>query len=248
LNEKKIQQRMDFDGASLDLLDDMDVVDVTNPLDDSRMILDLDGSTNDALNDSSFQQTGNEQIEDDEEEDEEEDDNDSTNEPTASIMGGTEDGFSEVGDQKVVAKGREKSNAKAVECLDLDGNVIEIFKSGLAASTKLNIPQGDISQCCRGLKRSVAGYRFRFHGDTEERVGGELKLKRGYGYVLEPVYPGENKEPASVSAASTRNTRASRGEYSILNAQQMESRSSDGFKAIAAIKVSKIDITSSQTH
>jgi hypothetical protein len=45
--------------------------------------------------------------------------------------------------------GGERSNAKPVECLDLEGNLVEIFKSGLAASQKLNITQGDISLCCR---------------------------------------------------------------------------------------------------
>lgn len=104
------------------------------------------------------------------------------------------------------AKKRERSNAKAVECLDLDGNLIEVFRSGLAAATKLNIPQGDISLCCRGLKHQVNGYRFRFFGDQQDPS--EFKLKRGYRYVLEGT--SEQKQETSM-----RTTRASRGEYAV---------------------------------
>jgi hypothetical protein len=71
---------------------------------------------------------------------------------------------------------REKSNAKSVECLDMDGNLIEVYPSGIAISTALNIPQGDISLCCRGLKHSIGGYRFRFHGDTSDQY--ELNQRR----------------------------------------------------------------------
>ena len=204
---------MDFDGESLDMLEDVMDVDVGNPLDDSNIMLELN---NEGTNDGNYQN----RTEENEDEDEEDDDDDDSNSPSAVD-----------GDPNAADK-REKSNAKAVECLDLDGNLIEIFKSGLAASVKLNIPQGDISQCCRGLKRSVAGYRFRFHGDTEDRS--EFKLKRGYGYVLEPVIPAA-KEPQA-PAAPTRNTRASRGEYS-LNSQVAQERNTDGYKALAAIKV-----------
>ena len=63
---------------------------------------------------------------------------------------------------------KEKSNAKSVECLDMDGNVIAVYPSGIAISTALNIQQGDISLCCRGLKYSINGYRFRFHGDLDD--------------------------------------------------------------------------------
>lgn len=102
------------------------------------------------------------------------------------------------------SKKRERSNAKAVECLDLDGNLIELFRSGMAASMKLNIPQGDISLCCRGMKPSVMGYKFRFTGETEEKQA--LRLKKGfvidYGVI-------DNSSRTEV----TRTTRASRGEY-----------------------------------
>jgi hypothetical protein len=100
-------------------------------------------------------------------------------------------------------KKRERSNAKAVECLDLEGNVIEVFRSGMAASMKLNIPQGDISLCCRGMKPSVMGFKFRFSGETEERQAQRLKK----GFVLD--YGGFDQGKVEL----TRTTRASRGEY-----------------------------------
>lgn len=96
---------------------------------------------------------------------------------------------------------RQKSNAKAVECLDLDGNLIKLYKSGMAASQELNIPQGDISLCCRGLKLSHMGYRFRFYGDKQIKFE-TTKLKRGF--VVEPIIE---------KIENTRTTRASRGEY-----------------------------------
>jgi len=101
-------------------------------------------------------------------------------------------------------KKRERSNAKAVECLDMDGNLVELFRSGMSASMKLGIPQGDISLCCRGLKSSVMGYKFRFYGETAEKQA--LRLKKGF--VLEGVGLDNN-----MKVEMTRTTRASRGEY-----------------------------------
>jgi hypothetical protein len=103
------------------------------------------------------------------------------------------------------SKKRERSNAKAVECLDMDGNLIELFRSGMAASMKLSIPQGDISLCCRGLKPSVMGMKFRFFGDTEDRQAARLKK----GFVLEGIAAND----AGNKMEMTRTTRASRGEY-----------------------------------
>jgi hypothetical protein len=51
---------------------------------------------------------------------------------------------------------------KAVEVLDMDGNLIKKYESGSEATKALNITQGEISLCCRGLKKSYGGYRFRF--------------------------------------------------------------------------------------
>lgn len=101
---------------------------------------------------------------------------------------------------------RERSNAKPVECLDMDGNLIQVYKSGALASQALNIQQGDISLCCRGLKKSVMGYRFRFFGDTVDRLA-MSKLKKGFGLVL------ESELNSTAKPETTRSTRASRGEY-----------------------------------
>lgn len=102
-----------------------------------------------------------------------------------------------------VGRKRDRSNAKAVECSDLAGNIIEVFPSGLACSLKMNVTQSDISQCCRGIKPSFNGYRFRFVEGPEDKR--EVKLKRGYGYVTESV----------AAPVAMRTTRASRGEYQI---------------------------------
>lgn len=122
---------------------------------------------------------------------------------------------------------RERSNAKAVECLDQDGVLIEVFRSGLAAANKLGISQGDISLCCRGLKPNVNGLRFRFAGEGDTIIKPEGKLKRGYGYILE----GENE--AKKPVLLTRTTRASRGEYA---APKAENKSLI-YKEIAKVKV-----------
>jgi hypothetical protein len=53
-------------------------------------------------------------------------------------------------------------NCKAVECLDMDGNVLAKFKSGAAARKVLNVPQEEVSMCCRGHKSNINGYTFRF--------------------------------------------------------------------------------------
>lgn len=99
---------------------------------------------------------------------------------------------------------RERSNAKAVECLDMDGKLIEVYRSGMLASQALNIQQGDISLCCRGLKHSVGGYRFRFFGESDllENI---TKIKKGF--VIEGYIEGANRTEL------TRSTRASRGDY-----------------------------------
>lgn len=70
----------------------------------------------------------------------------------------------------------QKSNAKPVEWLDMEGNVLGVFKSGLETQKALCITQGDISQCCRGIRDSVGGYRFRFFN---EDIRPENTMKRG---------------------------------------------------------------------
>jgi len=109
------------------------------------------------------------------------------------------------GDNLTGSKRKERSNAKSVECLDMDGKVLHIFKSGMIASQVLNIGQGDISLCCRGMKRSYMGYRFRFFGDDDKFDYSSKALKKGFGLESEHVY---QPRPELMRA-----TRASRGEW-----------------------------------
>lgn len=121
------------------------------------------------------------------------------------------DNFQGVGTMSVDASGvrkKERSNAKPVECLDMEGKLIEVYRSGLLASQALNIQQGDISLCCRGLKASIMGYKFRFHGAEEVRPDPSMKVKKGFGFVLEST-----TAVAEPKLDAVRSTRASRGEY-----------------------------------
>lgn len=107
-------------------------------------------------------------------------------------------------------KKRERTNAKAVEQLDLESNVVELFRSGSAASQKLNIAQGDISLCCRGLKFSCAGHRFRFYGETEDPYvlyrEMKKKLKEEQRLAQEAETPADPLRPRT-----TRNSRGPNG-------------------------------------
>ena len=69
----------------------------------------------------------------------------------------------------------------------------------------MNVTQGDISLCCRGMRQQVGGYKFRF---VAEEARPEAKLKRGFAY--EPVLDEGSKD---LLLAETRRTRASRGEF-----------------------------------
>eukprot|EP01038_Epipyxis_sp_PR26KG_P006423 gene6423-8841_t len=114
-----------------------------------------------------------------------------------------------VGDETltVVKTKKEKSNAKPVECYDLQGNLIEVFRSGLLASQKLGIQQGDISLICRGLKFSMNGYRFRFEGDLDRYLLNHdpaTKIKKGFQLEVINDTKGANE--------FSRTTRASRGD------------------------------------
>jgi len=60
---------------------------------------------------------------------------------------------------------KRKSNAKAVECLDEFGDVVAQYRSGMEAAAAMGVLHGEISLACRGLKKDVRGYRFRFVGE-----------------------------------------------------------------------------------
>lgn len=112
-------------------------------------------------------------------------------------------------------KKRERSNAKAVECLDLAGNTIQVFRSGMLASQAFNIQQGDISLCCRGLKYSAGGYRFKFHGDAEDKFE-SMRMRKG-GYVGFEYGGGEDG-----SSKLLRSTRKSRNDTGLAPHQMQE--------------------------
>lgn len=116
---------------------------------------------------------------------------------------------------------KERSNAKPVEVYDLDNNLLKIYNSGTLAARDLNIQQGDISLCCRGMKASIGGYKFKFSGTHHiERPEG-MKLKRGFAYV--PVMDGPDNLKNEVTQ---RTTRASRGEYGMgVRAEDFASKS-----------------------
>ncbi len=91
--------------------------------------------------------------------------------------------------EEVVTK---NNNAKPVEVYDMEGNLLQTYRSGIAASQALGFLQGDISLCCRGLKDSLGGYRFKFVDNVYSKVESNAVrgLKRGYAieYVPEPGY------------------------------------------------------------
>ena len=99
-------------------------------------------------------------------------------------------------------KVKNRTNAKTVECYDMQGNYVGEFPSGSSAAQALGVAQGDISLCCRGLKDNVNGYKFRFKGDPFDFQ----RVKRGYQIVAEDANAGK-------SELNTRTTRASRGEH-----------------------------------
>jgi hypothetical protein len=60
--------------------------------------------------------------------------------------------------------------ARAVRCLDMEGNSIEIYESGMEVQRQLGVLQNEVSRCCRGLLASAGGLRFEF-ADKEEGKG-----------------------------------------------------------------------------
>ena len=60
---------------------------------------------------------------------------------------------------------------------------------GFEAAKALNVTQGDISLCCRGMRQQVEGYKLRF---VAEKARPEAKLKRCFAY--EPVLDEASKD------------------------------------------------------
>ena len=67
--------------------------------------------------------------------------------------------------------------------------IYNVCVQGFEAAKALNVTQGDISLCCRGMRQQVGGYKFRF---VAEEARPEAKLKRGFAY--EPVLDEASKD------------------------------------------------------
>lgn len=54
------------------------------------------------------------------------------------------------------------NNKQKIVCCDLQGNIINEYNSMIDASRSLGLWQQDISACCRGVKKRVKQYIFRY--------------------------------------------------------------------------------------
>lgn len=62
---------------------------------------------------------------------------------------------------------RENGNkvARSIVQLDLDGNLIAIFKSGKEASRETGVHDGNIVNCCKGRQLTSGGYKWQYAND-----------------------------------------------------------------------------------
>lgn len=56
----------------------------------------------------------------------------------------------------------EHTSARAIQEIDIDGNVIKEFTSIVEATTLYGLPQGEVSRVCSGKHKSVHGKYFRY--------------------------------------------------------------------------------------
>jgi hypothetical protein len=116
------------------------------------------------------------------------------------------------------------------------GNFLNVYRSGMLASQILNIQQGEISLCCRGLKRSVLGYKFRFVGDLhpDEKYNEVQKRRKSGGYDL------SSGAVAAVEPELMRSRRATRIEYEKSLQPQNEEAEKKALLAPAHVHVSSM--------
>lgn len=65
----------------------------------------------------------------------------------------------------------EKQKAKVsipVVQLSLSGEQIAVFPSGIQASRELNISSSGISECCRGKRKTLGGYRWKYKQEVRQ--------------------------------------------------------------------------------
>lgn len=65
------------------------------------------------------------------------------------------------------------SMAKKVIQYNLDNNVIKIWDCIIDASNKLKIPTTNISKCCKGIRKSVGGYKWEYYNQNVSNSKGE---------------------------------------------------------------------------
>jgi len=60
---------------------------------------------------------------------------------------------------------KKSHELKATEVvqMDLDGNVIKVWKRIKEASTHLNIPSSNIVHCCKGNRKTSGGFKWAYH-------------------------------------------------------------------------------------
>ena len=111
--------------------------------------------------------------------------------------------------EKKKGRGSHKFNAKVVECYDLDGNLIRTFPSCSDASKAMKATPVEISQCCKGQKDNIRGFRYRF---KDENVQRRTSLVPKRGYVIETVSTDSLQQAAEPELLiGSRSSRASRG-------------------------------------
>lgn len=57
---------------------------------------------------------------------------------------------------------------KQVDKFDLNGNLIETFKSLTDAAKSINTAKGNIYACCRGRLKTLKGFIWKYHTEKEE--------------------------------------------------------------------------------
>jgi hypothetical protein len=86
------------------------------------------------------------------------------------------------------------SNWKEVAKIDMDGNIIDIYRSGAEAEKQFGIQRGEVGRCARGQIKTAGGFIWQYINDDEEEPylpqdGETFKPIIGY-YVFDKInYP-----------------------------------------------------------
>lgn len=106
------------------------------------------------------------------------------------------------------ADGRDRKslgNAKIVLACDMEGNVIKEYLTGKLAAFDCKVSQSDVSMCCRGIKDSASGFKFRFK--EAKHVLPDKNMKMLKGYAIEEVKVGTDPAAAGDGGLSLRPTK-----------------------------------------